>query len=638
MKLHHIFVLLFPLTAFFSSCASPGSPDGGPYDETPPKVVGSSPQYGQLNSSKKKIEIFFDEFVRLENASEKVVVSPPQLNAPDISSSGKRIMVQLQDSLKTNTTYTVDFSDAIVDNNEGNPLGNYTFVFSTGQKADSMEVSGRVLNAQNLEPIKGILVGLHSDTTDTAFQKKPFLRVARTNSTGDFIIKGVAPGKYRAYALQDVDGTFTFSQKSEMIAFMQKPFHTGSFADARPDTVWRDSTHIDSVHVTHFTHYTPDNLVLLAFLESHQERHLLKTERPSPDHFDVFFTAPTNVTPKIKGINFDSEKTLVLNRSIGNDTLSYWIKDTTLIHQDTLTAAYTYMQTDSAGILTERTDTLNFISKISYAKHLKWQLENERKWQKEQDKLKKKGMPYQTKMPDVPLELVFNGTTTIAPDENLTFETKEPIANIDTSHIHLLLRKDSVYTPAPFLLRQHPLSLFQATIFSEWRPKQEYKLLIDSGAVKGIYGHLSKKQQLTINVPSLDSYSSLFINLKGIADSTAIVELLDNSDKPVRKVRSNKGRAEFYFVKPGHYYVRLFIDKNGNGIWDPGDFEHDITPEETYYYPTQLNLRALWDVEQDWDFRAMPLTRQKPIQITKQKPDKGKTIRKRNAEREKNRH
>jgi hypothetical protein len=163
-------------------------------------------------------------------------------------------------------------------------------------------------------------------------------------------------------------------------------------------------------------------------------------------------------------------------------------------------------------------------------------------------------------------------------------------------------------------------------------------LLIDSGAVKGIYGHLSKKQQLTINVPSLDSYSSLFINLKGIADSTAIVELLDNSDKPVRKVRSNKGRAEFYFVKPGHYYVRLFIDKNGNGIWDPGDFEHDITPEETYYYPTQLNLRALWDVEQDWDFRAMPLTRQKPIQITKQKPDKGKTIRKRNAEREKNRH
>jgi uncharacterized protein (DUF2141 family) len=638
MKLHGTISFIFLLTALLSGCASPGNPDGGPYDETAPKVVGSSPQYAQLNSTKKKVEIFFNEFVRLENASEKVVVSPPQLNMPDISSSGKKITVELEDSLKKNTTYTVDFSDAIVDNNEGNPLGNYTFVFSTGEKADSMEVSGRVLNAQNLEPIKGILVGLHSDTTDTAFLKTPFLRVARTNSAGDFIIKGVAPGKYRAYALQDADGTFTFSQKSEMIAFTRKPFETGSFPDARPDTVWRDSTHIDSVRIVHFTHYTPDNMVLLAFLESHQERHLLKTERSVPDHFEVYFTAPSDVTPKLKGLNFKSEGAFALNRSVGNDTLSYWIKDTTLIHQDTLTAAYTFLETDSTGTLVERTDTINFISKISHAKQLKWQAESERKWQKEQDKLKKKGLPYQTKMPDTPLDLNFVGSTTIAPDENLTFETKEPIAEIDTSHIHLLLRKDSVYLPAPYILKQHSLSLFRATIFSEWRPKQEYKLLIDSGAVKGIYGHLSKNQQFTVNVPSLDTYSSLFLNLIGVTDSSAIVELLDNSDKVVRRVRSNNGRAEFFFVKPSHYYVRLFIDKNGNGIWDPGDYQHGIMPEETYYYPTQLNLRALWDVEQDWDIHALPLTRQKPIQVTKQKPDKEKSIKKRNAERERNKH
>lgn len=136
--------------------------------------------------------ITFDELIKVENAQEKVTISPPQIEMAEIKTSGRRISVALQDSLKANTTYTIDFSDAIVDSNEGNPLGNFTYYFSTGAQLDTMEVAGHVLMAQNLEPVKGILVGLHRNLADSAFTTLPFDRVARTDGNGHFCIKGVA--------------------------------------------------------------------------------------------------------------------------------------------------------------------------------------------------------------------------------------------------------------------------------------------------------------------------------------------------------------------------------------------------------------------------------------------------------------
>ena len=266
-----------------AACASIGNPDGGRFDETPPRVVGSSPADGAVNVSKRKVQILFDEYIKLEKASEKVVISPPQIEPANVRADGKRVKVDFYDSLRANTTYTIDFSDAIEDNNEGNPMGQYTFSFSTGDVIDTMQVSGRVLNAADLEPIKGIMVGLYpADSTwnDTLFRTRPFLRVSRTNGEGRFTIKGVKDGAYRVRALEDKDGDFVFSQKNERVAFDTTVYVTGSFPDVRMDTVWRDSLWYDSIRVVPYTHYTPDDVLLLAFLEDGQERHLLKI--PSP--------------------------------------------------------------------------------------------------------------------------------------------------------------------------------------------------------------------------------------------------------------------------------------------------------------------------------------------------------------------
>lgn len=399
MKTKNLFAGLALLVV--AACASIGSPDGGIYDEIPPKVVSSSPADRSVGISSRKMQIHFDEYIKLENAYEKVIVSPPQLEPANIRADGKRVKITLYDSLQANTTYTIDFGDAIVDNNEGNPMGNYTYSFSTGTEIDTMEVSGVVLNAADLEPVKGILVGLYpldSLFNDSIFRQKPFSRVSRTNGSGKFCIKGVKSGRYRAFALEDKDGDFLFSQKSERIAFPLDSFETSCKWDVRMDTVWRDSTQFDSIRVVPYVHYFPDDLVLLAFLESGQDQHLIKMERPDPDVLKLYFTAPSDTLPTIRGLNFD-EKCLVPDASLNYDTISYWITDTAFTHhEDTLRFELTYMETDSTGVLQPHTEVQEIVPKMTWQKIQKEQEKKIQDWQKSREKRMKKSkepLPYE---------------------------------------------------------------------------------------------------------------------------------------------------------------------------------------------------------------------------------------------------
>ena len=313
------------LVATLYSCASMGRPDGGPFDETPPRFIGSTPAAGAVNTKKSKIVLDFDEFIKLEKASEKVVVSPPQLQQPEIKPGGKRITVNLLDSLKPNTTYTIDFSDAIVDNNEGNPLGNFAFTFSTGASIDTMEVSGTLLEASDLEPIKGMLVGLHSNLNDSAFTKLPFDRVARTDSRGHFTIRGIAPGKYRIFGLMDADQNFFYNQKGEAVAFNDSLIIPRFEERIRQDTAWVDSLTIDTIVEQKYTYFLPDNIVLRSFKKPSVSQYLVKSERLTPNKFSLYFSAPADSLPVLKGLNFDEKDAFVIEKTFRNDTIHYWI-------------------------------------------------------------------------------------------------------------------------------------------------------------------------------------------------------------------------------------------------------------------------------------------------------------------------
>lgn len=614
------------------SCAKMGQPDGGWFDETPPKVIGASPADGAVNVNQKKINIYFDEFIKLDNPSEKVVVSPPQLEQPEIKGAGRRIQISLVDSLKANTTYTIDFSDAISDNNEGNPMGNYTYSFSTGAAIDTMEVSGHVLESENLEPVKGILVGLYADHADSAFRTKPMLRVSRTDSRGRFVIKGVAPGSYRIYALQDQDGDYKFSQKSEKIAFSHDIIVPSCKPDVRQDTTWVDSLHIKSIDQVDYIHFLPDNIVLRAFTEPLTDRFFLKAERQKANSFTLFFSYGDSILPQIKGLNFDAENAFLVEASEKKDTITYWLKDTALVNQDTLLMDITYRMTDSTGVLVNKTDSAQeILSKEPYAKRMKNMEKELAAWTKKQEKKKKKGEPYDSVMEVKPLDVQLSVSSQFDPDQNVIFSFPTPLAKVDTAAIHLYAKHDTLWYRAP--MEFLPLENRKYELRGEWRPDIEYSLEVDSAAFEDIYGLASKPIKQGFKVNSLDTYGTLLVNITSLHDLPLIVQLLDAQDKVVKETKTVNGVAEFYYLKPQKYYMRLIVDRNNNGKWDTGNYASDQQAEEVYYYPEAIECKAKWDLTESWDSLARELSLQKPGAITKQKPDKEKKVKNQNVQR-----
>lgn len=633
---HFPLILIAALSLLMVACARMGQPDGGWFDDDPPRIIGSNPADQAVGINSKRITIQFDEYIKLEDATQNVIVSPPQLEMPEIKATGKKIVVDLKDSLKANTTYTIDFSDAISDNNENNPLGNYTFTFSTGERIDTFEVAGTVLDASNLEPIKGIQVGLYADLADSAFRTKPLLRVARTDGRGRFVIKGVAPGEYRVYALQDADGNYMFNQKSEMVAFSHTTYKPSAGPDIRQDTIWRDSLRIDNILRVPYTHFYPDDIILLAFQEVQTDRYLLKQpERKDADRFTLYFSYGNPQLPEIRGFNFDEKDAFVLEASEKKDTLTYWLRDTALVNQDTLSMQLSYLMTDSTGVLVTQIDTVDVIAKTSYAKRQKDLKKQVESWEKEQAKLKKQGEPYDSIMPRKPLKVQYNVPGTMAPDSRPTINMPAPLARCDTASIHLYTKVDTLWYRVPVDVQRRDSLLRTYDVLAEWTAGSEYSLEVDSAAFEDIYGNVSKPFKQGIKISTLDEFSTIVLQLTGVTDTTYVVQLLDQSEKIIKQVRTEaNGDAVFFYVKPGGYYARAFRDRNGNGVWDTGNYDADLQPEEVYYFPGRIDCKEKWDITRPWNLTTTPLNMQKPGEITKQKPDKEKQkLLNRNAER-----
>ena len=617
------------------SCARMGNPDGGWYDDTPPYVVNSSPADRATNVKPKRVSIYFNEFIKLEDAQNKVIISPPQLEMPEIKASGKRVIVDLKDTLKENTTYSIDFGDAISDFTEGNPMGNYAFTFSTGSVIDTLQVSGYVLNAENLEPIKGIQVGLYDDLSDTAFLKKPMIRISRTDSRGHFVIKGVAPGTYRCYALQDADNNYIYNQKAEMVGFSHDTFEPSWKPDTRQDTIWRDSLHIDNIVRVPYTHFLPDDITLLAFTALQDNRYLLKTERTEPHKIGFYFTYGDSVPPTIRGLNFASDSAFIVEPSLKNDTVYYWLRDTALVNQDTLRMEVQYMMTDTTNLLISKTDTLDITPKEPYEKRMKAKQKEIEKWEKEQEKKKKHDEPYDSIMPTEQLNLKINPAGSLSPESIVTIESPTPLLRIDTAAIHLYTKVDSLWYDANYVLKPSAHNIRSYTLTADWKPETEYSLEIDSAAIEDIYGLVTGPVKQGMKVKSEDDYSTLTVNLSGIQDTAIIVQLLTSSESVVMQNKAKNGVAEFYYVNPGKYYLRAFVDSNGNGQWDTGDYYADRQAEAVYYYPEETECKAKWDVTRNWNLTARKRFDQKPAAIVKQKADKEKKLKNRNVERAK---
>lgn len=593
-----------------AACASIGRPEGGPRDMTPPVMVSSTPAPGSVNVSNGRIDIIFDENITLDDPMNKIVVSPPQKKQAQISSNGRRVRITLRDTLRDSTTYTVDLADAVRDLNEGNILDGLAIDFSTGPSIDTLMISGIVVEGRTLEPAQGMIVGVYSTpVADTALTTLPMDRITKTNALGRFTIRNLKPGSYRVFAINDLNHDFHWD-RSEDIAFLDRDISPSTIAIEVTDT-FTDAAGNDSLVTRPATRFLPDDILLTWFNENYKPLYLVKHERPDARRLTLEMSTRSDSLPQLTllntvraGARLDREA--VLQSSPGLDSLTYWLRDTTLIGSDTLKIAARYLHTDTLDNITFTTDTLTFALR---------QPKKKKKRDEETDSVPK-------------LEFVNIGISSRQPQDlnmPLLFETSTPTASIDSAGFRIEELVDSVWMPVAAKIPSPPDSLQPMRLLTEmtWKPKTKYRVTIDSLAVTDIYGNHNRPFVQEVSTHAIEDYAALFFNIGDLGPDSAIVELL-TSDKPVRLEPVRNGVATFEYVTPGAYYARLFIDRNHNGRWDTGSVADTVQPEDVFYFSKKLNLKKNWDVEQQWNIYETPVDLQKPEDIKKNKPPRPK--------------
>lgn len=631
-----------------AACASIGSPEGGPRDYTPPQVMKTSPEPNSLNFKGNKVEITFDEIVNLKDQQKKVIISPAPKTQPLIRTVGKKVTVEFRDPLEENTTYVVDFSNAIEDNNESNQLDGYTFAFSTGETIDTLVVSGIVLRANDLEPMQHVIVGIHSNLDDSAFTSLPLERVCRTNDKGLFTLRNLKPGSYHVFALNDVDGDYRMA-RTEDIAFLDELIMPTTSEFSSQDTIFTYDRRIDTVMEATHTLYLPNDLLLCMFNENYRSHYVKQTARPEANKLYMLFGSPNDTLPELNIIKpaEHSDDWFRVERTPANDSIFYWITDSALIKTDTIIAAMTYQRTISNDELELATDTIRFGWRKSNA-----QIKEEEKKQKERDErakrlaqllekqenatsqgkelnegeleeLKELQRPDPNDHPTVKMDLAKSGAIDVGDSIILKFDA--PIAHIDPKGVHLEIKRDTLWTP---LITAGTLRLVDdCNPMRYWlpftmMPDSVYRLTIDSAAVTSVYGLPNSPLKKDLKVNGLEEYANVYFSVN--VKDRAFVELLGSGEKVERTVAVKNGAFEILNVKPGSYYMRITLDSNGNGKWDTGNYLSHLQPEEVYYYPKKLTLRRNWDLDERWNIYETALDLQKHVDIKRNKPEQAK--------------
>jgi hypothetical protein len=601
--------------AVMVACANMGRPEGGPRDELPPVYVRSNPAMGQLNFNGNKITVDFDENIQLDDAMNKIVVSPAQRNTPAISSNGRRVTIELRDTIIPNTTYTIDFADAVKDLNEGNVLDGFAMDFATGDTIDTLRISGMVFEARTLEPAQGMLVGVYSNTSDTAISTLPFERITKTNQLGQFTLRNLKAGSYRVYALNDINRDYHWD-RSEDVAFYDVTISPTSEPTVVTDTLTRSTGERDSLVTRNATRFLPDDLLLTWFNEGYTSQYLKDYKRPERNKITFQFGAKSDTLPILRLLNThragDEISTWsTLDASPTLDTLTYWISDTSLVSLDSITIEATYLRTDTLDNLTWGTDTLKF---------------NMRPEKKKKEK-KKKNDEEEDSIPPVPhMELRISSGNSQDLHKGLTLTAGTPIQRFDTTAVKLEIQVDTLWynIVPPSFSRPEPLHPMVFTAPYKWEEGSKYRLTIDSAAVVDIYGLDNVQLVHEFTTKKSEDYSAISFNVSGLDGRKGIVEVLSSSDKPVAAAPVNGSLATIQYLSPGTYYARLFIDANDDGEWTTGSIADSIQPEEVYYYPKKINLKKNWTIEQSWNINELPVDQQKPQEIKKNKPKRKK--------------
>jgi uncharacterized protein (DUF2141 family) len=582
-RYYHRLLKVLVLT-LLAACANPGTPTGGPKDVTPPKVKRSIPAANALNYKEKEITIEFDEMIKLKDVSQKLVISPPVNKQPKVVERGNKVVVTFEEDLQDNTTYTLDFADAITDNNEGNKLENFRFSFSTGLVVDSMSISGNLFDAKDLSPISDALVFIHNNLADSAFQTLVPVRLSKTDDKGRFSIQNVAPGNYRLYALEDANRDYKYDQPGERIAWLDS-IVVPAF-EYREKT---DSIKPDSVVTRQVLTYIPDSIRLFMFEKPAQVQYRLGDSRKEKARLNLFFQRPVEqfaITPITKDTVPNDWS--ILESSAKHDSLAIWLTHKEMIDNDSLVFRVDYQMVDSLQQPFIKQDTVTFYYFEVAAKEKK---------KKKKDEVVE--TPSMTLAPISASIDMFSNQVITLPAAPLEY-------HLDS--IKVVQKVDSVITPITFTITHDTLNIRRFVVNYRWEPGAKYEMTIDSAAFRDVYGLTNKKMVTPFSIKALDSYGTIYLTLTN-APQNSLVQIVNTKDEVYRQaVLPKNGKLALKYLRPGDYMIRVVSDNNGNKRWDGGDYSTKTQPEAMCYYPEKITLRANWEHEVKWDAATFNLT------------------------------
>ena len=589
------------LIFFIAGCAKQNIPTGGAKDILPPKIVKSIPLNSTVNFKGKSITVTFDDFFVLDKITEKFMVSPPMAAKPVISIRGKNLIVEFKEKTKDSTTYTLYFQDAIKDLNEGNPLNNFQFVFSTGKVIDSLSVTGDVLNSSNLEPNKNTLVLMYSNLADSAPRKVLPDYITQTDVNGGFRINNVKGGKYKIYALQDINGNRKYDLADEAFAFID------SIIDVTPARNYLpvpkeapDTTKIKrkTGSVKHYKEL-PDTLKnrgkasaikpyvegehkLYMFAEAKRARYLTSSARKIPYQLVYTLSLPPDTLKFEFNIPGSGEKDYFIEKNPTQDTIMVWLRDSALYSRPQINTIVRFPFTDSTGTIIYKRDTVPMRFLATRAGKMKEE---------------RKNLKYTTNIQN----------NFLKPGQTILFSSQTPFRPADTSRIKLYEKEPNAKMTIPYVLSKDSSNSRRYFMKAKLKEGGKYILIADSAALADIYGERSDSSGINFSIRTPNSYGRLTMNITDTTNKTNregdfIIQLLDVKENVIdEKKLKNKGSVVFPLLERGKYRIRAIFDLDGDGKWTTGDYNKKRQPEPVSYYQDEVEIKVDWEIQQDWD-------------------------------------
>ena len=611
--------------AFFTRCASVGSPSGGPKDTIPPSVLGMMPELFTTDFKDDKIYITFNEYVQLKDQQKELYTSPAMRKKPKLTLRGKSILVELmRDSLDENTTYAIEFGASVSDNNEGNPLHGLRYVFSTGSSIDSLIMSGYTEDSQRGDSLgRAFIYFFEADSVEkpdtydsTMFKYKPS-KIARSQKNGIFIAQNLKPVDYRVYAFWDKNDNQTYEPSIDKIGFLDEVYNP---ARMPAFSIWYDS-------LRHYPSADPQLYFRMFQDVSFARQSLNEYKRTDCHRIELQFTA---AHPDIRSLVIDEvpeDKIIIEPITRGRDTLALWLNVPSESLPDTLHAHITYMKHDSLRMLQEQKEDLK----------LPWRLIETREQERERERLEKERKKAEAEgkewiEPYTPSKFVFENlkkNVEVNPEEDLALEFATPPTRFDSTAFELISwgeERDTLREQITFL--PDSVSPRKWRIHSDWQPKRQYKLHIPTDALADITGEGNDSTDVNITVADIDKFATLVLDVRPRKQGDEyIIQITDITGKTVKELRNvGAGKHTLHYVPVADLKIRIIEDKNRNGQWDSGNMVERRQSERSEFFKNEqeeemFTTKTGWEFEFTLDMERLfaPITMEKLIERLEQR-------------------